>query len=74
MWIAVIACFILLTITVGIKFSWLTIAAALIIQMLVMAGFTKGFEYNLMKYQYKYDSSPRRKPLTFGFSAGISNV
>jgi hypothetical protein len=44
LWIAAIAGFIVLTITVGFKFSWLAIAAALIVQMLVMAGFTRGFE------------------------------
>jgi MFS family permease len=42
LWIAAIACFILLTITIGIKFSWLAIVVALVTQMLVMAGFTKG--------------------------------
>lgn len=42
LWIAAIAGFILLTFTVGIKFSWLVIVVALIAQMLVMAGFTKG--------------------------------
>lgn len=41
LWIAAIAGFILLTLTVGIKFSWLAIVAALIGQMLVLAMFTK---------------------------------
>jgi hypothetical protein len=42
LWIAAIAGFILLTITAGIKFSWIAIVVALIAQMLVQAGFTKG--------------------------------
>jgi MFS family permease len=37
LWIAAVAGFILLTLTVGIKFSWLSIAAALVVQMVVMA-------------------------------------
>lgn len=41
LWIAAIAGFVLLTMLVGIKFSWLAIVAALVIQMIVMAAFTK---------------------------------
>jgi hypothetical protein len=41
LWIAAIAVFVLLTITIGIKFSWLAIVAALIGQMLVLSMFTK---------------------------------
>ena len=40
-WIGGIAIFILLTITVGIKFSWLAFVIALIGQMLVLSGFSK---------------------------------
>jgi MFS family permease len=40
-WIAAVAGFIVLTMTVGLKFSWLAIAAALVIQMVVMAVLTK---------------------------------
>jgi hypothetical protein len=41
LWIGAIAAFILLTITVGIKFSWLAFAVALIGQMLVLSAFSK---------------------------------
>lgn len=41
LWIAAIAVFVLLTIIVGIKFSWLAIVAGLIGQMIVLAMFTK---------------------------------
>ena len=41
LWIGAIAMFILLTITIGIKFSWLAIVAALIGQMLVLSAFSK---------------------------------
>jgi hypothetical protein len=40
-WIAAISVFVLLTILIGIKFSWLAIVAALVIQMIVMAILTK---------------------------------
>jgi hypothetical protein len=40
-WIAAIAAFILLIITVGFKFSWLAFAAALVTQLLVQAAFSK---------------------------------
>ena len=42
LWIAAIAVFVLLTILVGIKFSWIAIVTALVIQMIVMAVFTRG--------------------------------
>jgi hypothetical protein len=41
LWIAAIAAFVALTMLVGIQFSWLTIAAALVIQLIVMASLTK---------------------------------
>jgi MFS family permease len=41
LWIAAIAAFILLTLTVGIQFSWLALVAAVIIQMLAMAVMMK---------------------------------
>ncbi|MDR0424708.1 MAG: permease prefix domain 1-containing protein [Clostridiales Family XIII bacterium] len=40
-WIAAIAAFILLSITVGFKFSWLAFVAALVAQLLVQAAFSK---------------------------------
>ncbi|MDR3289315.1 MAG: permease prefix domain 1-containing protein [Peptococcaceae bacterium] len=42
LWIAALAAFILLTITVGIKFSWLAFAAAIVAQLLVQANFASG--------------------------------
>lgn len=41
LWIAAIALFVLCTILFGIKFSWLAIVAALVIQMIIMAAFAK---------------------------------
>lgn len=41
LWVAAVAAFILLTFTVGIKFSWLAIVAAVVIQLLVMAALMK---------------------------------
>lgn len=41
LWIGAITLFILLTLTVGIKFSWLAFPAALIGQMLVLSAFSK---------------------------------
>lgn len=41
LWIGAIAAFILLIITIGIKFSWLALVAALIGQMLVLSAFSK---------------------------------
>ncbi|MDR1961122.1 MAG: permease prefix domain 1-containing protein [Gracilibacteraceae bacterium] len=41
-WIMAIAIFVLLTIILGIKFSWLAIVAALVGQMLLQAAFSKG--------------------------------
>jgi hypothetical protein len=40
LWVAAIAVFVLLTLTVGIKFSWIAIVAALVVQMVVMAVMT----------------------------------
>ena len=41
LWISAAAVFTALTLAVGIKFSWLSFAAALVIQMLIMAAFMK---------------------------------
>jgi VIT1/CCC1 family predicted Fe2+/Mn2+ transporter len=41
LWVAAIAGFIFLTIAAGIKLSWLAIVAAIIIQLLIMAGMMK---------------------------------
>ena len=41
LWTAAVAVCVLLALTVGIKFSWLPVAAAIVIQMLVMAVFMK---------------------------------
>ncbi|MDR2355852.1 MAG: permease prefix domain 1-containing protein [Clostridiales Family XIII bacterium] len=41
LWIAALAAFALLTMLFGLKFSWIALIAALIGQMLVLAGFTK---------------------------------
>jgi MFS family permease len=41
LWIAGMALFVLLTITVGIKFSWLALVAALVGEMLLLAGTSK---------------------------------
>jgi predicted histidine transporter YuiF (NhaC family) len=41
-WIAAIAGFIVLTMTVGIQFSWLAVVAAIVIQLLILAGFGDG--------------------------------
>ncbi|MBR0597576.1 permease prefix domain 1-containing protein [Sinanaerobacter chloroacetimidivorans] len=41
LWIAAIAVFIILTITVGIKFSWLAFPAGVIGQMLILSAFSK---------------------------------
>ncbi|MDR1013831.1 MAG: permease prefix domain 1-containing protein [Coriobacteriales bacterium] len=41
LWIAAIAGFIALTMLAGIRFSWLVIAVALVLQMIVMASFVK---------------------------------
>lgn len=41
LWIAAMAGFVLLTMLVGIKFSWLAIVAALVVQMIIMAMLTK---------------------------------
>ncbi|MDR1136346.1 MAG: permease prefix domain 1-containing protein [Clostridiales Family XIII bacterium] len=41
LWIAGIAGFVLLTITVGFKFSWLALVAALVVQLLVQSAFMK---------------------------------
>jgi hypothetical protein len=40
-WIGAVAVFVLLTITVGIKFSWMAVVAALIGQMLALSAFSK---------------------------------
>jgi hypothetical protein len=40
-WVAAIALFVLLTILVGILFSWLAIVAAIVGQMLLLAEFSK---------------------------------
>jgi hypothetical protein len=39
LWIGALAAFVLLTFTVGLKFSWLAIAVALVVQLLVLARF-----------------------------------
>ncbi|MDR1134128.1 MAG: permease prefix domain 1-containing protein [Synergistaceae bacterium] len=44
LWIAAISLFVLLIITVGFKFSWLALAAALAGQMLMLAAFSKDGE------------------------------
>jgi hypothetical protein len=41
LWIAAISLFVLLIITVGFKFSWVALAAALAGQMLMLAAFSK---------------------------------
>lgn len=41
LWIAAVAAFLVLSITVGFTFSWLALAAALILQLLLLAAMTK---------------------------------